>query len=264
MARHAAALRGEWAVVTGASSGLGREFAVQLARMGMHVAAAARRTDRLETLKQEIEGSCGTRVTPVTVDLSTDEGVRELHRTVTDAGIEPLVLVNNAGFGLHGGFLSIDWERERSMLNLDIVSLVHLTRLFASDMAARGRGYIVQVASIAAYQSAPRYASYAAAKAFVLHHGGAVHHELRGSGVSVTVVSPGVTATEFQEVAGQEPTLYTRLAMMPADRVVRAGLSAMVRRRMSVVPGLLNKVSMAFVRLIPRSLAARAARAMMR
>ncbi len=263
MGRHAEALRGEWAVVTGASSGLGREFAVQLARLGMNVVAAARRTDRLEALKQEIEGG-GTRVMPVTVDLATDDGVRDLYRVVTEAGLEPVVLVNNAGFGLHGDFLAIDWERERSMLTLDIVSLVHLTRLFASDMAARGRGYIVQVASIAAYQSAPRYASYAAAKAFVLHYGGAVHHELRGSGVAVTVLSPGVTSTEFQEVADQEPTLYTRLAVMPADRVVRSGLRAMVRRRMTVVPGLFNKVSMAAVRLIPRSVAARAARAMMR
>ncbi len=257
-------LRDEWAVVTGASSGLGRDFALQLAGLGMHVVAAARRVERLEELKREIEGRFDTRVVPLRVDLAGEEGAERLYQAVADEGIEPLVLVNNAGFGAWGPFLGISWEKERTMLDLDIVSLVYLTRRFAADMVARGRGFLLQVSSIGAYQSAPTYASYAAAKSFVLHHGEAIGYELRGTGVSVTVLSPGVTATEFLGVAGQKPTAYQRLSMMESERVVRVGIRAMLRRRMSVVPGFFNAFSVWLNRLLPRRLVVRIAAATMR
>ncbi|MFW6232123.1 MAG: SDR family NAD(P)-dependent oxidoreductase [Spirochaetota bacterium] len=257
-------LRDQWAVVTGASSGLGRDFALQLAGLGMHVVVAARRADRLEELKREIEGRFGARVLPVQADLAGDDGAERLYQAVAAEAVEPLVLVNNAGFGAWGPFLGIPWEKERSMLELDIVSLVYLTRRFAADMVARGRGYILQVSSIGAYQSAPTYASYAAAKSFVLHHGEAIGYELRGTGVSVTVLSPGVTATDFLAVAGQQPTAYQRLAMMESERVVRVGIRAMLRRRMSVVPGFLNAFTVWLNRLLPRRLIVRIAEASMR
>jgi len=257
-------LRGSWAVVTGASSGLGADFTRQLAGRGVNVVAAARRMERLSALRREVEEDHGTIVMPVQVDLSTEAGCEMLYESVRDAGIEPLMLVNNAGFGVHGAFLSVPWERERAMLSLDILALVYLTRRFVADMIERGRGYVLQVGSIGGYQSAPTYASYAAAKAYVLHHGEALHHELRGTGVSVTVLSPGVTATEFLDVAGQRPTLYQRLAMMESPRVVRVGLRALFRRRLSVVPGVFNKVSVWLNRVLPRALVVRIAAATMR
>lgn len=257
-------LKGEWAVVTGASSGLGRDFALQLAELGMHVVVAARRVDRLEDLKSEIEGRFGTRVVAVQVDLAGEDGAERLYRSVAEEEIEPLVLVNNAGFGAWGAFLEIPWEKERAMLELDVVSLVYLTRRFAADMVTRGRGLVLQVSSIGAYQSAPTYASYAAAKSFVLHHGEAIGYELRGTGVSVTVLSPGVTATEFLSVAGQKPTAYQRLSMMESDRVVRVGIRAMLRGRMSVVPGFFNAFTVWLNRLLPRRLVVRIAEASMR
>lgn len=257
-------IRDSWAVVTGASSGLGSDFTRQLAALGMNVVAAARRADRLEALKHEVEAAHGVTVMPVEVDLGDEAGAERLYRVVADSGIEPLVLVNNAGFGVHGDFLGIPWERERAMLSLDILSLVYLTRRFSADMIERGRGYILQVSSIGGYQSAPTYASYAAAKAYVLHHGEALHHELRDTGVSVTVLSPGVTATEFLDVAGQKPTLYQRVAMMGSERVVRVGIRALFRRRLSVIPGVFNKVTIWLNRLLPRALIVRIAAASMK
>lgn len=243
---------------------MGRDFTTQLAERGMNVVVAARRGDRLEELKADIERRFATSVLPVAVDLSTQAGAEELYGRVAGEAIEPLVLVNNAGFGSHGYFLDTPWETERAMLNLDIVSLVYLTRRFAADMVGRGKGYILQVSSIGAYQSAPTYASYAAAKAYVLHFGEAIRHELRETGVGVTVLSPGVTRTEFLGVAGQKPTLYQRLVMMESERVVRIGIRAMLRNRLSVVPGLVNKASVFLNRLLPRALVVKVAAATMR
>lgn len=257
-------VRGSWAVVTGASSGLGRDFALQLAEAGMNVVTVARRADRLQELEGEIRERFGTEVISLALDIAGPENAERCYRAVVDARIEPLVLINNAGFGAYGRFLDIPWEKERAMLELDILSLVYLTRRFAADMVERGRGYILQIASIGAYQSAPTYASYSAAKAFVLHHGEAVNYELRDTGVSVTVFSPGVTKTEFLSVADQQPTLYQRIAMMESDRVVRIGLRAMWRRRLSLVPGLFNKVTVFLNRLLPRGLVVRIAAASMR
>ena len=138
------------------------------------------------------------------------------------------------------------------MLDLDIVSLVHLTKLFVKDMVERDFGRILQVASIGAYQPTPTYATYSAAKAFVLSFGEALNYELRHSQVRVTVISPGVTATEFLEVSGQRPTLYQRMAMMPSRKVAQAGIRAMIKGRPSVIPGLVNSIPTFSLRLMPR------------
>lgn len=259
MKRAAQDLRGHWALVTGASSGLGREFALQLAAMGMHLVVAARRVERLEQLAAEVRERYGCEVLTVGVDLATEAGVQDLVAAVASHRVEPLVLVNNAGAGYHGDFLALDSNRERAMIELDVIALAALTRVYAGQMVARGCGYILQVASIAAYQGVPGYALYAAAKAFVRNYGEAVRGELRGTGVSVTVLSPGVTATEFQEVAGEGQSFFPRVTMMPGDRVVRCGLQAMLRRRMSVVPGILNRISVGLATNLPRKLTIRLA-----
>jgi short-subunit dehydrogenase len=138
------------------------------------------------------------------------------------------------------------------MLELDILTLVHMTKLFVKDMVARNFGHVLQIASIGAYQPSPTYATYSAAKSFVLLFGEALSYELRKTKVRVTVLSPGVTKTEFFEVAGQKPTLYQRLAMMESPAVVRIGINAMLRGRPSVVPGLFNALMTWGTRLMPR------------
>jgi hypothetical protein len=245
-------IRGRWALVTGASSGLGADFARELAARGCPVVLVARREERLKRLAEEIGERHRVDARVVALDLGTPEGPAALHARVRDLGLAIDVLVNNAGFGVHGRFLDIPWERERAMLELDVLSLVHLTKLFTRDMVARGFGHVLQVASIGAFQPSPTYATYSAAKSFVASFSEALAWELRGSGVSVTVVSPGVTATEFLDVAGQRRTLYQRLTMMESPAVARAGVRAMLSRRRHVVPGLGNALTAWSMRLLPR------------
>lgn len=249
-------LRGKHALITGASSGLGADFARELAARGMNLILVARRGDLLQALRDEITARHGAEVEIIPLDLTAPGAPQQLYDRLKDAGKTVEVLVNNAGFGLHGQFVAIPWERERNMLELDIITLVHLTKLFVRDMVARDSGYILQIASNAAYQPTPTYATYAAAKSFVLHFGEALHYELRKTNVSCTVLSPGVTATEFLRVSGQRVTLYQRLVMMRGADVVRIGVESMLKRRSSVVPGRLNALLAWSTRLIPRRLAA--------
>ncbi|HLW75228.1 MAG TPA: SDR family oxidoreductase [Gammaproteobacteria bacterium] len=245
-------LQGKTALVTGASSGLGAEFARQLAGMGCHLILVARREDRLLAMKAEIEAAAKTRVHVMPADLGAPDAAAALHRQVKAAGLEVDVLVNNAGFGVYGEHMRIPWEREREMLMLDVVALMQLTKLFASDMLVRGSGYVLQLSSIAAYQPSPSYAAYAATKGAVLLFGEALNYELRKSGVGVTVLSPGVTATDFLKVAGQKASLYQRLLMMQAPEVVRIGLKAMLKRKPSVIAGRLNALIAWTTRFTPR------------
>lgn len=249
-------LEEKWALVTGASSGLGVDFAEGLAARGANLVLVARRVDRLEEVANGLRDRHGVRVEVVAMDLGKAEAAADLHREVTEnRSIQVDVLVNNAGFGLYGSAVDLPWAKERAMLELDILTLVDLSKRFAADMRARGFGRILQVASIGAYQPTPTYASYSAAKAFVLSYGEALDYELRGTGVTCTVVSPGVTATEFLAVSGQKPTLYQRLFMMQSKDVTEIGLQAMLRRRRSIIPGFLNTLAAWSMRFVPRFVA---------
>lgn len=249
-------LKGKTALVTGASSGLGAEFARQLAATGCHLILVARREAPMQDLRRELESRHGVRVRVLPTDLGAPEGVRALYAKLKSEGLQVDVLINNAGFGLYGEHMMLAWEQEESMLMLDVVALAELTRLAAADMLKRDFGYILQLSSIAAYQPSPSYAAYAAAKAYVLLFGEALNYELRKTGVSVTVLAPGVTATEFLKVAGQKASLYQRLFMMQAAQVVRIGLKAMLRRKPSVVAGWLNALVTFGTRFMPRRLTA--------
>ncbi len=252
------------ALVTGASSGLGADFARELAKHGANLILVARNGDALTEVADELQQQHDIHVDCLPMDLSQEDAPASLHQRVAEMERQVDILVNNAGFGLHGHFLDIEWAQERAMLQLNIVALVHLTRLFAADMVQRGYGRILQVASVGAYQPTPTYASYSATKTFVLFHGEALHHELKGTGVQVSVVSPGVTATRFFRVAGQEPTLYQRLFMMPSHRVATVGVRALQRGKASVVVGVRNKIMAFSVRFMPRRAATAIASALMR
>lgn len=248
-------IRGKTALVTGASSGLGADFARRLAALGCNLVIVARREAQLQELRQEITGRYPVIVEVVAMDLAAPDAPQQLYDRLQAAGTQVDVLINNAGLGIHGEFLEIPWQQDWNMLQLDIVSLVQMTKLFARDMAPRRSGYILQISSIGAYQPTPSYATYAAAKAFVLSFGEALNFELRKHNVTCTVLSPGNTRTEFHQVAGQEPALYQRLTMMESSEVTRIGIEAMLKGKSSVVPGYFNALMAFFTHFVLRKLA---------
>ncbi len=169
------------------------------------------------------------------------------------------VLVNNAGLGIWGPFADSDREAVLRMLRVDVLALTELTHLAVGAMRDRGRGWVLQVSSIGAFQPSPLYAAYSAAKSYVQNFGEALAHELRGTGVQVCVLAPGVTRTEFLEVAGQKPNLYQRTVMMESRPVARLGLDALFRGRRAAVPGIGNRLTAFSMRVLPRRLQARMA-----
>lgn len=256
-------LPGKTALITGASSGLGAEFARQLAARGCQLVLVARRAERLRDLQRDISTQHGVSVECVAMDLVERDAPQRLYDQLNSLGRTIDVLVNNAGQGLYGKFTAVPWGSLHRMLELDIVALTHLTRLFAADMVKRKSGYILLVASTGAFQPTPTYAAYAAAKSYVLSLGEALHYELRQSGVRCTVLCPGATRTEFFDVAGQRLTLYQRMTMMESSTVARIGIEAMLKGRSSVVAGRLNALFAWATRLMPRQmLAGLASRAM--
>lgn len=241
------------ALVTGASSGLGADFARHLAAAGANLILVARREEALQRLKEELTHRHQTQVTLIPMDLGIPNAAEGLHEEVQRLGHHVDILVNNAGFGLFGTFMEIPKERERAMIELDVMVPITLTRLFGKDMLGRREGWILQVASIGGYQPTPLYAAYAAAKAFILNWGEAVNYEWKDSGVRLTVLSPGITATEFFKVSGQKPTFYQRMVMMDSFVVTRIGLAALAKGTASVVPGIMNKLTLLTNRFLPRT-----------
>ena len=231
-----------WAVVTGASSGLGKEFARALASRKYNLVLVARREEPMQILAKELRQQHAVEVVVESIDLSAIGSPRDLQRRLDERNIEPVVLINNAAFGLSGEFLTQDTEQLREMLNLDILALTELTHLFGKRMAAGGKGHMLLVASLAAYQPDPLLAAYGAAKHFVLALGVALHVEL-ASKVTVTVVSPGLMDTEFNEVSGFRPKAALKPSIVSPTKVAEAGLKAMFAGKASVIVGKLNRLT---------------------
>ncbi len=230
------------AVVTGASSGIGAEVARALARRKFDCVLVARREDRLRELAAELEKDHGVEARVITSDLSAPGAAAKLHADVGALGRPVAFLVNNAGFGMHGPFVDHDPTRLYQMLQLNMIALTELTHLFAKDMVAAGHGRILQVASVGAFQPSPYYGPYSATKAYVRDFSQAVNWELRGTGVSVTTICPGVTESEFHDVAEHPKTGFFKAIMMSARDVAEIGVRAAERGRADVTPGLLNKL----------------------
>lgn len=243
---------GGWALVTGASAGLGVEFAGQLARRGTSLVLSARRADRLQALAEELRGSYPVEVVVVPADLSRPEEPLRLWRTANE-GRDIDLLINNAGFGARGRVDAVPLDRLLEMLRLNCSALLELTHHALQEMRSRRHGGIINVASLAAYQPVPQLATYAASKAFVLSFTEAVAAENRSAGVRVLALSPGRTPTEFQEVAGTGDATGSFGARSPAE-VVAAGLRAFEKGRISVVPGMENRLASIAGRLVPRRL----------
>ncbi len=257
-------LRGKTVLITGASSGLGAEFGRQFAVLGCQLILVARRQDRLHELQAEISARYGVAVECVAMDLTKADAPQRLYAQLKKFGRTVDVLINNAGLGLYGEFWATPWERLHQMLELDIMALTHLTRLFAADMVKHNYGYILLVGSTGSFQPTPSYAAYAAAKSYVLSLGEALHYELRHTAVKCTVLCPGVTRTEFLEVAGQQTTAYQRATMMEGEAVVRIGINALLRGRASIVSGWNNAFMAWCTHFLPRQVLAAASARLMR
>lgn len=234
-------------LVTGASSGLGVEFARQCRARGDALVLVARRRDRLDALAAELGGS---HVFPF--DLAEPGAPTRLMKEIEAQGLAVETLINNAGFGLAGRFADQSGERQSGMIDLNVRALTELCRLALPPMLERRHGFLLNVASTAAFQAGPNAAVYYASKAYVLSLTEALHQEAKGTGVHVTALCPGPVATEFFEVAGSADG---RLAKMGADPVgvVRAGLHGLASNRAIVIPGLMNKVTAQSNRLLPRA-----------
>jgi hypothetical protein len=241
-----------WVLITGASSGFGEEFARQYAEQGHPVVLVARRLERLQTLAETLRQQHGIEVVVEQVDLSDVAAVIQLHQRLIERGIAIDILINNAGHGLQGPFLGAQLDAALSMVQLDVASLTAITHVFAQDMRTRGRGKILLVASLLAYQGVQNFAVYSAAKAYVPRLAEALHRELKPDGITVTALCPGMSDTGFATAAQQKITPALKLLMMQPAPVVRAGIRALHAGRMSVVPGLANKAMVIFTWATPR------------
>jgi short-subunit dehydrogenase len=241
-----------YALVTGASSGIGADLARELARAGHPILLTARRVDRLEALAAELRKNANVEVVVIAADLAAANAARTLHEAVTARGLDVEIVVNNAGYGMQGQFLDMDFDAVEAMFRVNIVALTHLTQLFARDLVKRGSGYVLNVASAAAFLPSPYVSAYAATKSYVLGFSEALRFELRGTGVSITTLYPGITTTEFNEVAHVKTPPAMNLSILSAAEVARIGARAMFARRRAVVPGLINKLNAIFSAVLPR------------
>lgn len=256
--------RGRWAFITGATGGLGRAFAASLAARGYGLVLTARHAPALEEMAAALGSRYGVEIVTETADLTDVAAPFALKQALDARGCAIDVLVANAGYGLHGRFVSHPRGDELGMVDVNVRALTELAHLFGSDMAARGGGHILLVASTAAFQPIPGYAVYAASKAYVLAFGHALHRELARRKVVVTVTCPGPTETPFWNRAGHRLNRMAAAVMMTPDAVVEPSLKALFAGQPSVVPGLANRLVTLSTRLFPRSLLALGASYFMR
>ena len=224
------------ALITGASSGIGKEFAHIHAEKGDDLIIVARSTDKLEALKAELEEKHSIKVSVFASDLSKPEAAKELFEAISEAKLQVDYLINNAGFGGHGKFHERDWAEDLAMIQLNMVTLTELTRLFLPQMVERNSGRILNVSSTASLLPGPLQAVYFATKAYVTSLSNALSEELRETNVTVTALLPGATATEFAKEAGMEKTGLFKKAF-PARGVAENGYNAMMAGKLNVISG---------------------------
>ena len=253
--------KGNRALVTGASSGIGEVFASELAKRGANLVLVARSLDKLEALADRLRGRFGVSVEVLVCDLSEPGAGAALAARLAERGARTDVLINNAGFGLFGQLHEADPARTSRQVRLNVAALTELTCALLPQMRARDRGAIVNVASTAAFQPLPYMAVYSATKAYVLSFTEALWAETRGTGVRVTALCPGATNTAFFDTASKHASIGRRMA---PDQVVAAAFSALERRHCSVVPGLRNRLLAGAARLTPRQTAVRISERTMR
>ena len=241
------------ALITGASAGIGVELARVFAAHGHELVLVARREERLITLADEIAARGRPRPTVLPLDLERRDAVTMLAGELSVRGLEPAFVVNNAGFGLSGAAAALSRAEQLAMIDLNVRALTELSLAFV-DNVARHRGGILNVASVAAFLPGPGMAVYYASKAFVLSFSEALHRELAGRGIKVTVLCPGPVATEFQARSGMHLPSAARILELPASRVAQLGYAGLMRGRRVVVAGAGNRIAVFLMRFVPHAL----------
>lgn len=252
----------KWALVTGASAGIGRALAVGLAAGGANLVLTARRTDRLSRLANELASQYKIETEVLPADLTGRDAREEIFKFTQQKGLAIEVLINNAGFGAYGKVTQVPSQRLLDMVEVNVAAVVHLTRLFVPAMIERRSGYVMIVSSTAAFQPVPYISTYAATKAFDLIFAEGIAEELRGDGVRVSALCPGSTESEFFEAAGQPKRTERRKET--AEKVARVGLEALAAGKSRAISGLQNWIGVEAQRIVPRSLVVRVAASLFR
>jgi hypothetical protein len=255
--------KGKWALVTGASAGIGVAFAKQLAAEGTHLVLTARRRDRLEELARNLQQSHSVRTEVFAADLARPEAPQQIYEFTKEKSIEIDLLINNAGFGQYGEFTAVETQRLLEMVQVNCVAVVHLTRLYLADMVARRRGDVLILASTASFQAVPYISTYAATKAFDLLFAEGLAEEMKPYGIRVCALCPGSTQSEFHVVAGQAE-FAAKHAQETAEKVARTGLLALAEGKSYVISGMANYLGAQSQRLVPRRAVTRIAAKMFR
>jgi short-subunit dehydrogenase len=246
------------ALITGASGGIGLELARIFAREGYNLVLVARSSDKLEQIGADLSKRHGVSVLSLPKDLSDPASPDEIHARLLDAKIEIDVLVNNAGFTVFGPFVENDFSKEQELMQVNMVTLTHLTKLFLKPMVERGWGRVMNVASTAAFQPGPLMACYYASKAYVLYFSEALHSELEGSGVTVTAFCPGPTETGFQKRGEMEDSrLVAGRRLLDSKTVARAGYRALMRGQAVLIIGPSSWLFVQTIRFLPRAVVRR-------
>ncbi len=243
----------KWAVVTGASSGIGLEFARIFAKNNVNLVLVARNINSLNSLATELKSHYKIKVLVYELDLSEISNLELLVNNIDKQKIKPKYLINNAGFGDFGTFRETSWDKELKMINVNIIALTYLTKMFITRMSGKERSYIVNVASGAAFQPGPLMAVYFATKSYVLHLSEAVAEELSGSNITLTTLCPGPTQSNFWSVAGKNKTFGIMGRMPTSKQVAEYGYQAMLDARRVAVYGWTNRLGTLLVRFLPRS-----------
>jgi uncharacterized protein len=249
--------QGKWALITGASAGIGTAVARELAAGGTNLVLTARRRDRLAGLASELSAKNNIRTLICVADLAQPLGPQQIFSFTEEKNIAIDLLVNNAGFGAYGEFHKVALDRLVEMTQVNVTAVVHMTRLYLPGMVARGSGDILILASTASFQAVPYISTYAATKAFDLHFAEGLAEEVRPYGIRVCALCPGSTETEFFQVAGQRN--HTRRAPETPEKVARVGLAALASGKTSVISGFKNWLGAETVRFAPRRAVARIA-----
>jgi hypothetical protein len=252
------------ALITGASGGLGLEFAKIHASKGGDLVLIARSGDKLNQIKTELESQFGVDVHVIEMDLSKPNAAPEVYTETQNNGIKIDYLINNAGVGTFGFFNNLDWEKEEQMLNLNMITLTHLVKLYLPKMVEHKKGFILNVASTAAFQPAPLMSTYFASKAYVLHFTEALHNEVKSSGINVSALCPPATATSFFINAEMGDSTLAKSKKMPtAKEVAEYGYKSVLKGKSVAVYGFGNRIMASLIGVVPRSLVVKTARKMM-
>ncbi|HYL63779.1 MAG TPA: SDR family oxidoreductase [Candidatus Methylomirabilis sp.] len=255
---------GKWALVTGASAGIGKALAEELARGGTNLVLTARRRERLEELAQQLTTQTKVQAKVFVADLAEPDAPGKIFRFTNEQGIEVELLINNAGFGAYGEFETHETQRLTGMVQVNCAAVVHLTRLYLPGMVSRGHGDVMILASTAAFQAVPYLSTYAATKAFDLLFAEGLAEEMKPHGVRVCALCPGSTESEFAEVAGQTNVAAAKRHREMAEKVARIGLRALAAGKSYVISGVGNYLGAQSQRLVPRRLVTHVAAGMFR